>query len=92
MSHKTKIGEEVTGETDEFLFCLSLVAIVRTAGCDKIKFIRLDGGLLCGPRDAMRRAGLSDSNVSGCLAGWLSVIAGIVSKRRYGFLHHLIAP
>ena len=31
MSHKTKIGEEVTGETDEFLFCLSLVAIVRTA-------------------------------------------------------------
>jgi len=42
----------------------------------------------------MRRAGLSDSNVSGCLAGCPSVTAGIVSKRKQlasWFLHHLIA-
>jgi len=31
MSYKTKIGEEVTGEMDEFLFYLSHVAIVGKA-------------------------------------------------------------
>jgi len=43
----------------------------------------------------MRRAGLCDSNVSVCLAVWLTVTAGIVSKRRElasWFLHRLIAP
>ena len=44
------------------------------------------------PRDAMRRAGLSDGDVS----GWLAVChspAGIVSKRHASwFLHRLIAP
>jgi len=47
MSYETKTGEEVTGETDEFLFCLSLVAIVPDV-YDKTKFIRLDGDLLSG--------------------------------------------
>ena len=43
------------------------------------------------PRDAMRRAGLCDGDVSVCL----SVTAGIVSERKQlasWFLHHLIAP
>jgi len=51
------------------------------------------------PRDAMRRAGLCDSNVSECLSVCpsvrLSVTAGIVSKRKQlasWFLQHLIAP
>jgi len=34
------------------------------------------------PRDAMRKAGYSCRNVSGCLSGRLSVTAGIVSKWR----------
>jgi len=31
MSYKTKTGEDVTGETDEFLLYLSVVAIVLSA-------------------------------------------------------------
>jgi len=48
MSYKTKTGEEVTDETDEFLFRLSLVVIICVDIYDKTKFIRLDGDLLSG--------------------------------------------
>jgi len=42
MLQKCLIGqkpEEVTGETDEFLLCLSLVAIMQTAAIKQISFV-----------------------------------------------------
>ena len=40
MSYETKTREEVTGETDKFLFCLSL-GHYYVDGCDKTKIVRI---------------------------------------------------
>ena len=57
------------------------------------RHIRVRQPFYCARRLSVERYSYSD--VAGWVAGWLSVTAGIVSKRlnvSENFLHHLIAP